>query len=183
MGTPRDSILRATFFFASALPSSQILAWIPLHSCGGGNAFLLSDFRKICFASFYEAQFSEADACRNSRAVESANVKISGSSPSKDEACLAVAEHLVIEPEPMDFVGCLIELADTPFEDLHLVDLPVVTAGLLLIEPAVEPLGLQIAGYAESIRAMCLLKAEADTGMLRDVAVCILKSKKLYSEP
>ena len=64
----------------------------------------------------------------------------------------------------MDFVGCLIELADTPFEDLHLVDLPVVTAGLLLIEVAVEPLGLQIASYAESIRAMCLLRDVSSEG-------------------
>ena len=81
----------------------------------------------------------------------------------------------------MDFVGCLIELADTPSEDFHLVDLSVVAAGLLLIEVAVEPLGLQIASYAESIRAMCLLKAEADTGMLRDVAVCMLDLKLLVS--
>ena len=89
--------------------------------------------------------------------------------------------QVVIESESLDFVGCLIELADTPFEDFHLVDLPVVTAGLLLIEVAVEPFGLQIAGYAESIRAMSLLKAKTDAVMLRDVAVCMLDLKLLVS--
>ena len=81
----------------------------------------------------------------------------------------------------MDFVGCLIELADTPSEDFHLVDLSVVAAGLLLIEVAVEPFGLQIAGYAESIRAMCLLKAETDAAMLCDIAIRMLDLKFLVS--
>ena len=81
----------------------------------------------------------------------------------------------------MDFVGGLIELAHTPFEDFHLVDLSVVTAGLLLIEVAVEPFGLQIPSYAECIRAMCLLKAEADTTMLCEIAVRMLDLKLLVS--
>ncbi len=149
-------------------PSSQILARIPLHSGREGNAFLsLSSARSLLRLSIRRS-FLELMPAKKTRAVESANIKVSGSPAPEEVPCLALAEGLAKEPDPMNFAGCLIALAlaDTLFEDRPLVDLPVVTAGLLLEAGCPESFCLEMPCEAERIRTMRSGNPKCHTGVL-----------------
>lgn len=65
-----------------------------------------------------------------------------------------VTGNLIKKTEAFGLKGCLIALSNAPFEDGKFVNLPVVSASLLLEEEFAEPFGSKVAGNTESICTM-----------------------------
>ena len=84
---------------------------------------------------------------------------------------MTVETHLVEQPKPLHLVGSLLPFPDAALEKGHLVNLPIVLAGLLLEEVLTQSLCFEVAGNAEGVRMMGLFQSVPNARVLRQVAV------------
>ena len=93
---------------------------------------------------------------KHSSTVKPAHIKTSRSPSPKDECFFTFANHFVEKTEAFDFVGSLVLLSQSAFQDRQLVNLPVVLSGLLLKEKALQSLCTKVVRNAVRVCAVAL---------------------------
>ena len=96
------------------------------------------------------------DTGGNPSTVKTAHIKTSRSPSPKDECFFTFANHLVEKTEAFEFVGSLVLLSQSAFQNRQLVNLPVVLSGLLLKEKALQSLCTKVVRNAVRVCTVAL---------------------------